>query len=186
MSLTNLSTGELMVAQYNPQELEETLSVNWNELSVLGMSHKPLQYQNTGNHAFKFKLEFSAINAMGQKVAPSIAVENFNGQTYVLNARNYLLSLCYPSRGANTIIGGGPPRVLFYWPQSVAIDAVIGELSLHHKSFNHRLGTSRLEVDVSLREIRDVRLVSEDVREYGTSRSVSVDSIGNARSASEV
>jgi len=164
MSIVDLSRPaskeNVLTAQFNPTELEEALSVNWNKLPVLGLSHMPLQYQQTDNHGFSFELAFRALDDTGNKL-DSIA-----------HARRFLLSLCYSQRGTNqSLATGAPPRVLFYWPQLAALTCVIRKLSIKHTQFN-RLGAPVVTaVKVTIEEIRDFRLYAGDVLADGTIRS---------------
>lgn len=159
MSIANLVNGRVIEAQFNPSQIQEKLSVNWSELPVLGMSHPILQYQSTGAHQFTFTMRFDGTN-LGP-LSPAV----------VGMSRNFLLAACYPPRGATDIIGGSPPRLLFVWPGLASLNAIITELSFKHLKMNRRAGPQRFDVDVSLKEIRDVRLFMDDLPIDGTFRS---------------
>src|SRR5437868_5591301 len=60
MSITNIDTGDGMIAQFNPTELKEKIGAGYARLQVVGRSSKPLQYQGTDNHTFDFELAFRA------------------------------------------------------------------------------------------------------------------------------
>jgi len=47
--LVNVASGESMECLFNPTQLTEKLQVNWNHLSVPGLSHQVLQFQGTSN-----------------------------------------------------------------------------------------------------------------------------------------
>jgi hypothetical protein len=158
MSIANVSSGESIEAQFNPTELEEALEVNWARLTVPGLSHQPLQFVNTGNTKFTLELQFEAQNA-------TTDVERN------LRARRFLQSLCYPRRGAANVAGGGPPRVLFVWPTFVSLTCVIASLSFKYSRFNLAGTPIHFTAKVALEEIRDVRLLSEEVLANGTQRS---------------
>ncbi len=169
MSLANLNDGVILAPMFNPTELEEELRVNYNDLDVLGMSHKPSQYKNTENHGFKFTLRFDGLSLREAPGGLGIPMQGVN----INNARRYLLSLCYAPRGASDILGGAPPRVLFFWPNLIILQATIRTLRFRHSHFSStEARTARYDVDVELKEIRDVRLVSEDVFSNGTIRPV--------------
>jgi hypothetical protein len=158
MSIANVSSGESIEAQFNPTELEEALEVNWARLTVPGLSHQPLQFVNTGNLKFTLELLFEAHN-------PATDVDRN------LRARRFLQSLCYPRRGAADVVGGGPPRVLFVWPTFVSLTCVIASLSFKYSRFNLAGTPIHFTAKLALEEIRDVRLLSEDVLANGTQRS---------------
>ena len=157
MSLANLATGESIEAQFNPSGLEESLEVNWTRQVVPGLSHQPLQFVHTGNDKFNLELLFEALEA--------------TGLDDLLLARRFLQSLCYPRRGAQDVIGGAPPRVLFVWPTIASLTTVITSLAFKYERFNVAGTPTRFTVKVSLEEIRDVRLFADDVLRSGTRRS---------------
>jgi hypothetical protein len=158
MSIANLSTGNSVDAQFNPTELEEALEVNWARQTVPGLSHQPLQFVNTNNTKFTFELNFEAQDPT-------------TGLDQILHARRFLQSLCYPRRGAADVASGGPPRALFVWPTIASLTCVITALAFKYRRFNVAGTPVQFTVKVSLEEIRDVRLVSEDVLASGTQRS---------------
>jgi hypothetical protein len=160
MSIANVATGDSIDAQFNPSELEEMLDVNWARQTVPGLSHQPLQFVNTGNTKMSFELRFEAQD-------PTTTLDR------LLRDRRFLQSLCYPRRGASTVIGGGPPRALFIWPKIVSLTCVVTGLAFRYTRFNLDGTPIEFACRVSLEEIRDVRLFSEDVLNDGTQRSSS-------------
>jgi hypothetical protein len=158
MSIANVATGDSVEAQFNPTELEEALEVTWARLTVPGLSHQPLQYTNTGNVKFTFELNFEAQD-------PTADLDQ------LLATRRFLQSLCYPRRGAANVASGGPPRALFVWPTLVSLTCVVTSLNFKYRRFNLAGTPVQFTVKVGLEEIRDVRLVSEDVLASGTQRS---------------
>jgi Contractile injection system tube protein len=158
MSIANVSSGESVEAQFNPTEFEEALEVNWARQTVPGLSHQPLQFVNTGNAKFTLELNFEVQD-------PTTDLEQIH------RARRFLQSLCYPRRGAGDVIGGGPPRVLFIWPNVASLTCVINTLSFKYGRFNLDGTPVQFTAKVTLEEIRDVRLVSEDVLASGSQRS---------------
>src|SRR5512137_1642944 len=123
MSVANVESGDSVEAQFNPNELEEALEVNWTRQTVPGLSHQPLQFVNTGNVKFTMELHFEAHD-------PAVDLETIH------RTRRFLQSLCYPRRGAENVIGGGPPRALFVWPGVISLSCVITALSFKYARFN--------------------------------------------------
>jgi hypothetical protein len=158
MSIANVSSGDSIEAQFNPTELEEALEVNWARHTVPGLSHQPLQFVNTNNTKFTLELNFEAQD-------PTADLEQ------ILRARRFLQSLCYPRRGAANVAGGGPPRALFVWPTIVSLTCVITSLTFKYSRFNLAGTPVQFTAKVGLEEIRDVRLLSEDVLANGSQRS---------------
>jgi hypothetical protein len=158
MSIANVSTGDSIEAQFNPTEFEEVIEVNWARQTVPGLSHQPLQFVNTGNTKFTLELNFEAQDA----------TTSLDGIHY---SRRFLQSLCYPRRGAEDVVGGGPPRALFVWPSVISLTCVVTALSFKYGRFNLNGAPIQFTAKVTLEEIRDVRLLSEDVLADGTQRS---------------
>jgi hypothetical protein len=158
MSIANVSSGDSIEAQFNPTEFEEALEVNWARQTVPGLSHQPLQFVNTGNTKFTLELNFEA-----QDPTTELA--------QIHHARRFLQSMCYPRRGAGDVTGGGPPRALFVWPNVVSLTCVVNALSFKYSRFNLDGTPVQFTAKLTLEEIRDVRLVSEDVLASGTQRS---------------
>ncbi len=158
MSIANVATGEAVEAQFNPSEFEEALEVNWTRQTVPGLSHQPLQFVNTGNVKFTLELNFEAQD-------PSTDLDTIH------QSRRFLQSLCYPRRGAEDVVGGGPPRALFVWPNVISLTCVVTALSFKYGRFNLEGTPVQFTAKVTLEEIRDVRLLSEDVLADGSQRS---------------
>lgn len=169
------SADNTLTAQFNPSELEETLSVNWNKQAVLGLSHMPLQYQQTDNHGFSFELVFHAADDTLVPLRPSHsgAVHNAAGSSLdaIARARLFLLACCYPSRGGATVATGAPPRLLFLWPQLATLTCVLRKVAIKHTLFNKKGAPVVFAAKLTIEEIRDVRLYSEDVFAGVTARS---------------
>jgi hypothetical protein len=91
--------------------------------------------------------------------------------SYVLESRNFLYSLLYPVQASHgPVTEDAPPRVLFVWPQVVSMNCVITRARGIHNLF-YPQGMSRLiRVELELEEVRDVRLLSEEVALSGTQR----------------
>lgn len=162
VTLVNLSTGDEIEAQFNPETLEESVGPNWSKLTIPGFSHEPLQFSHTSNMSWRFDLRFNALDGGGNASLDSI-----------LRVRRFLLAACYSRRGQNSVDAGGPPRLLFVWPNMISVTAVIVGLSFKHEQFNKLLQTIAFTAAITLEEFRDARLYSEDVFEQGTVRSSS-------------
>lgn len=159
MYLIDLKTSEVMTAQFNPAELNETLKVARAKLHPPGLPHERLQYSYTENHRVTFELIYDALSD------PEASVEGN------LDARNFLMSLCYPKQGVRSVNDGADTRVLFVWPNMISLTAVISELRFKHSRFARTGESTFFKVDVSIEEIRDgVPLTSEEVRKVGTLR----------------
>ncbi len=153
MQLTNVENADAISAQFNPEQMTEELSVMFNKLAIMGLSHQPLQY--TGSDTF------------------GPATPDF--------ARRFLLSLCYSSRNAVDVLSGGTPRLLLQWGRTWALQTKIMKLKFVHKRFNSGQRGGRFggeggliptffTAQISSEEWRVTRLYSEDVFVTGTVR----------------
>lgn len=156
MQLVNIDKATSIEAQFNPTEIDEELAVLYNRLQVLGLSHQPMQYQGTGNHQFSFELAFRAADNQGKNLLADVYAR-----------RNFILSLCYPSRQPAT---GAPPRVLFIWPGLASLTCKITSVRGKHTFFNKKAFPVYFAMQIGVEETRDVRIYSEDVLNNGTNR----------------
>ena len=70
--LVNVVSAESIDCLFNPTQLSEKLQINWNRLSVPGLSHQVLQFQSTGNRQLA-GVEFypTAASTPGRYSAPN-------------------------------------------------------------------------------------------------------------------
>ena len=142
--------------QFNPTEFSKSLEVEYARQTIPGLPHKVLQYISTSNAQFEMELYFTA-NSAGE------AVDN-------LTTRKRLDSFCYP-RGASSVADGGPPRILFVWPQFISLTTVITGLAENYTAFFQSGRPKEMTLTLTLEEIRDMRLLQEDVGLQGLRRS---------------
>lgn len=143
-------------AQFNPEQVKEHLAANYARLAVTGLSHKPLQYQNTENHTFSLTLAFMVYDREGNKLASND------------ECRRFLLSHFYAPRRAANIIGGQPPSILFAWPNFIGMLVKITDVDITHTKFGVDGTPYHFAADCKFEEKRDDRLTFEDVRFTGT------------------
>jgi len=160
MMFVNLATGIELVAQFNPTEVEELLTVNWAELATPGSSHGVHQYSNTDSLQFTFTLRFASDDGSGQN-----KIED------VRRARRFFHSLGYARRGGQDVVGGSPSRFLFVWPSMASLTCAMHSASIKHRKSNINGESTILDVELTIKEARDVRIFAEDVATGGTFRS---------------
>ncbi len=165
MYIQDLKTLEVLTAQFNPAKLDEVLAVDWTRLVVPGLSHRRHQYNYTDNHKFTFELIFNALEA--------------GNVTDMAEARKFLLSICYSKRGAQNVNEGEASRVLFVWPNLCSMTCIVTNVKISHTSFNLNGEPTFYTASLSIEEIRDTRLFSEDVRNDGTQRSSAANRTNN-------
>lgn len=155
MTIGNMLTGQVLTAQYNPEEIEETIEANFQRLTIPGLSHQVLQFVNTGNLGVSFDLTFDS----RMPAAPDIDF-----------ARSFLMALTYPTRQATSVATGGPARALFFWPGLYSLKCNVVKYKGAHKHFGSDASSQRRVLSVTLEEARDTRLYAEDVQRLGTLR----------------
>lgn len=158
MSLTNLVNGETLPAQYNPEQLEEEIGANYAKLAVLGLSHQVKQFAHTDDLTFAFTLHWRATRGPA-------------GMQELLRARRFMHAACAPVGVAGSIRKAGPPRILFVWPGLISLTSVVTKARVVLDSFNKTLLPGHLSMAVTLEEVRDVNITSEEVFAVGTERS---------------
>lgn len=163
--INTVDPSQTIRAQYNPTEFTEALAVNYARLAPRGLSHEVLQYSNTGNLGFSFELFFNANDADTGGVANTAAQVSKN-----LETRKLLHSWCYPRRTARGLSGVGPPRILFVWPSVVTLTTVITSLEINHTRFAKNMKPIEFRAVVALEEIRDFKILSDEVLSLGTMR----------------
>ncbi len=151
MALVNLHTGARLDAQYNPAELKETLAVQYASQQVVGLSHQIKNFINTDNNKIGFDLYYTATNTG----AP--------GLKQVMAARRFIRSLCYPRGVAGTIKSAGAPRTLFVWPNFLSVTAILTNVEFKHSRWNKQSQLVTMTATLTLEEILDELVTSEDV-----------------------
>jgi len=152
----NLVTNEGFVMQFNPTQFQENLQVNYQRPSVLGLSHQPLQYTNTGNLQVPMKFFF-----LGRDPAQKAGGDE---------VKKFLYALCYPRANADSIVSGQPPRALIVWPNVLSLTTKIIQLNINNQRFNQFGEVVQFTADCQFEEMRDVRWTSEDARSFGVLR----------------
>jgi contractile injection system tube protein len=153
-TLVNLTTGEELMCVANPTELAETISVNWNRLAVPGLSHQVLQFSSTGNRQLAgVELYLDRFLAAEDPQAPDI-----------LQFRSFLLALTVPQKAEAAAAPAAPPRVLFVWPQLLAMECVIESIELRYQRFAVDSSVLVYTATVTFEEILDIRVTSAERR----------------------
>lgn len=159
MSLTNIVDPiDTIFAQFNPEEIREQLRSVWERITIPGLSHQRLNYVSSDNYKTRFTLKY---DATGRDQATQ---EEFEDN------RKWIHAHFHPRGGADSILGGEAPRILFIWPGLISLTAIIDGADFRLKRFSSELKLLAWEVAIELSEIRDARLTFEEVRVQGTQR----------------
>jgi len=157
---------------FNPTELEESINVRWAEKQIVGQSHPTRQYVGTGPHTIP-GVQFY-VSAFAQASQQEQLNRNLTGPPSpprdILLFKRFLQSLTVPRANARTVAGGAPPRVLFIWPKVISLVCTLNDLRIRYLQFATDGSPLIYIATVNFAEIRDVRMVSEDVFFQGSRR----------------
>ncbi len=163
--LVDLNSGAEFGFPMNPTRLQESITVNWQDQTVVGMSHPVPHYIGTGAHMLP-SVEFLVDRYfMSRQRKRNVDINEF------LQFKRFLQSLTVPPRRATNVAGGAPPRVLFVWPDTVSMIVNIRSLSITHERFDFEGRPLRYVATVTFSEVRDARMTSEQLFSEGSMRS---------------
>lgn len=172
MFLHHLASGITLQSMYNPQQVEEALSVTWGKLTVLGATGQVMQYQHTSNLTIPLSLTFDGHST--RHVTPGVlknagvpGITALAKDQPVEFARRFLLASCYGPRGADTIQGIAPSRMLLIWPNMWQLAARVTEVKNGHTKFERTLSSQIMTSAIKLEYESLVRLTWEDIMENG-------------------
>jgi hypothetical protein len=149
--LVNVASNESQSVLFNPTQLVERVSVNWNRLGVLGLSFQPLQYQNTSNRQLP-SVEFYLDKSFAAEAPGDPDIDDF---------RSFLRAFTVPPASADM---AAPPHALLIWPRVLTIETVFTELEFQYRVFGTDASCLIYVATVTFEEILDVRVTSEDRR----------------------
>jgi hypothetical protein len=156
ITFTNLRTGRTMEVQFNPPEVESMLAANYEALKILGYSHQPLQYSHTSNLEVDFELHFDGLTSDG----------GGGGGANLERSINFLHSLTLSMR-ADSVSAGGPPDVLFVWPNLYSFRCKLMSIKRKDSRFRRDMSSTLADVTLKLARISDVRTLSDDIEQNG-------------------
>jgi hypothetical protein len=149
-SIANISTGESIECLFNPTQLNEQVKVNWNRLTVHGLSHQVLQYQSTGNRQIS-GVEFYLDRFFATKQP---------GNPDILQFRSFLRALTLPP--AEML---APARALIIWPNVLTVETVLTDLEFQYRQFGTDASVLVYTAVCTFEEILNLRLTAEQVGE---------------------
>ena len=153
--LVNVTTGESMECLFNPTQLSEKIQVNWNRLSVPGLSHQVLQFQSTGNR------QLSGVEFYLDRF---FAAEQ-PGDVDILEFRSFVRALTVPPEGTEGVADTAPPRTLFIWPEVLTVETVVASVEFQYRQLSVNGEVLVYAATMTFEEILDTRVTSEDLRE---------------------
>lgn len=148
-SLVNVETAESIDCLFNPTQFSEKVQVNWNRVTVPGLSHQLLQFQSTGNR------QLSGVEFYLDRFFATEQVANPD----ILAFRGFLRALTVPPKGTEGVPATAPPRTLFIWPNVLTMETVLTDLEFQYKQFAADGTVMVYTATVTFEEILDARRV---------------------------
>ncbi|MCG8420107.1 MAG: peptidoglycan-binding protein [Proteobacteria bacterium] len=153
--LVNVVTSESMECLFNPTQLTEKVQVNWNRLTVPGLSHQVLQFQSTGNRQLAgMEFYLDRFFASEQPGNPDISA-----------FRRFLRALTVPPDGTEGVVDTAPPRTLLLWPQVMTVETVLTSIEFQYRQFARDGSVLVYAAIAQFEEILDTRITSAELRE---------------------
>lgn len=150
-SVTNLVTNRTFEFQFNPEQIGAKIGAVYEDLAILGLSHKPQQYKVTENAEIPIDLMMDRLTSSGA---------NFDA------ARRFYMSLVFPA-ASTTVIQSGPPNVLFVWPNLYSLVCKVREWGEKHTRFARDGRSTLMVIHLVLHRVQDIRLIGSQVEEGG-------------------
>lgn len=133
-TITNVASGQVISAQFNPAEIKRTKGVDWAEIRIPGLDFPKLHFIAGNARQIPLRLEFDG-----------------EGQADVSETVRQLEALVQIDRTT-----GAPPTVRFVWgPQ--AFDAVVSDLTVTYDAFREDGTPTACTVEMTLCEYDDVK-----------------------------
>ena len=131
-----------LVFQFNPSELREYRSVNYNKHEPLGFSHPIYHYKNGNGNEISFTMLVKRNWMVAGIYVP------FPAETYA----NLLLDLTYPIRGKDGTLAAAPPKVKFVFGKYIR-NVKVRSVELLKTEFTDKLGLKYAQISLELFEV---------------------------------
>lgn len=154
MSLTDTSTAETRVVQFNPERLKGKLESLYADLEVLGGTGQQQQFRLLKNAVLDIDLRFDALVS-----------REWNADK-ITDFHNFVLSLATPRQG-DAVGDIDPPYCLFVWPRLYTIVARVRNPTWEHLRFASSGAATLTTISFQLHQFNSFRRTSEDVRKRG-------------------
>jgi hypothetical protein len=148
----NVETAESIDCLFNPTQLSEKVQINWNRVTVPGLSHQLLQFQSTGNR------QLSGVEFYLDRFFSSEQIATLD----ILEFRGFLRALTVPPKGTEGVPATAPPRTLLIWLNVLTIETVLTDLEFQYKQFAADGKVQVYTAVVTFEEILDMRVTSEE------------------------
>lgn len=170
---------------FRPSPIRQSVKVNYESMSVIGMSHEYKTYRNTSNFLFPFELYVNRMMMIKDGAIPTTQKEREGQRTgnpeggsdqlYALSqqieaGRRYLEALSVPPATSYGVSGSSPPVCLLVIPGVVTMRARLIDLDINFTEFDISMNISELRAKVTFEEAPMSRFTMQDVLERGSNR----------------
>jgi hypothetical protein len=153
-TVVNTHTDERMSPIFNPTVLEQQLSASYERKRPVGMPHSTQQYKGTDNMVLNLDFYLRTTDSDSHR---------FNEQF-----RNFMTAFLYPTEAATDVVTGGPPNMLFVWPNYVSLLFKVQTINVRSERFRRTdLAPYQQVMTCVVEEARNTRRTSESMRSSG-------------------
>jgi len=163
-----LDTETVFPVLFNPETLNEEISVQWSKLQVIGLDHEVPHYTNTRSLSYNLEFYWSEFQYyLRQRTQPrpptnntlnSVPTKPQDAQAFM----NFLRSCAFPTR-----TGLRPPTLKVIWPGMFELLGVVERITFAFTRFDTNLAPIVYRATVGFLETRVTRRFSEDVDQVG-------------------
>lgn len=154
MSLTDTSTAETRVVQFNPERLKGKLENLYADLEVPGATGQLQQFRLLKNAVLDVDLRFDALIS-----------RDWNSDK-ITDFLNFVLSLATPRQG-DSVGDIDPPYCLFVWPRLYTLVARVRSPTWEDLRFANTGARTLTTISFQLHQFVSFRRTSEDMRKRG-------------------
>jgi len=127
--LATLDPLEMKMFQFNPEQVQASISVSYAKRAAIGATYQRLHYQNTQNTVINLNLRSDTRFLAARRINPA----KFNQGSQLTGSQQkeikdefkdyqrFLYALAYPRGAQNDVLRRSPPVALLVWPQLFAI-----------------------------------------------------------------
>jgi len=168
---------------FRPEPVREAISVNYNKMSVLGMSHEYQAYANTTSIPIEFELYVNRLmllkdGVVGDNKPPQQGetTQDATGERLaalsrdIENGRRYLEALTVPPQMPIGVVGGAPPVCLLVLPGILELRVRLTGLQITFSEVDLIGNITEMRARCTFEEAPLGRFTMQDVLERGTFR----------------
>jgi hypothetical protein len=163
-ALVKTSTAEVLRFDFNPKQLNATVSANYAKVAALGGTGQRLHFGHTSN----FSIPLTIYMDRHALIARDPDNGEFLADTKMDDVQRYLLSCVFPVGRQNDPIRRAPPRLLFLWPGIMELPVRMISENFSFTKFEHDLKPWIYSVRIVMEsDLSSTRITSDVIRIRG-------------------